>query len=376
MKRKRVFSILQAAGIAVLLLFALPVDAKMEKPDSVASVSKTPGHHEYEPPAEAIDLGLPSGTLWASYNIGATKPEEYGGYYSWGEIFEKDDYSWNNYSHLETYEKHDGYVTIICKDIGSSISGTQYDVARMKWGGDWRMPTKSEMEELLEYCIAEVTTLHDVQVMKFTGPSGKFIFFPFSGMYINDDGEFINAGHCTMCWSGDLDSYSSSWALAIYNSNNYNWVGGYSANAGFSIRPVKTSSTATVWHLYTDRGEKFLMSQVGMLVAIDESAYFSVLDINGNVLAEDVLRVHFVNTDPVGVKNITTEKSQNILKRYVDNQLTLVGVKGTIDVYSVNGMKVTTVHATGQETIINVSSLPSGVYIVKCGNQSFKFNKK
>ena len=78
----------------------------------------------------------------------------------------------------------------------------------------------------------------------------------------------------------------------------------------------------------------------------------------------------------VTLENITTEKTQNILKRYVNNELTLVGANGTVNVYSVDGVKVATTYAAGQETIINVSSLPSGIYIVKCGNQSFKFNKK
>ncbi|GEM_PF-3161529 len=146
--------------------------------------------------------------------------------------------------------------------------------------------------------------------------------------------------------------------------------------AEIAVTVTDGSDDESGWQLVTDSGEKFPMSRVGMLVAVDESAYFSVLDINGNVLADEVLRVHFVNSDPVSVENITTEKTQNILKRYVNNELTLVGAKGTVNVYSVDGVKVATTYAAGQETIINVSSLPSGIYIVKCGNQSFKFNKK
>lgn len=146
--------------------------------------------------------------------------------------------------------------------------------------------------------------------------------------------------------------------------------------AEIAVTVTDGSDDESGWQLVTDSGEKFPMSRVGMLVAVDESAYFSVLDTNGNVLADEVLRVHFVNSDPISVENITTEKTQNILKRYVDNELTLVGANGTVNVYSVDGVKVATTYAAGQETIINVSSLPSGIYIVKCGNQSFKFNKK
>ena len=130
------------------------------------------------------------------------------------------------------------------------------------------------------------------------------------------------------------------------------------------------------WYLITDNNEQFKMSTVGMLVAADDSPYFSVLDLQGNVLAEDVLRVHFLKMDPSSVEYIMVDEPQNMLKRYVNNQLTLVGARGTVNIYSVSGMKVASTHAMGQETVIDVSALPTGTYIVKCGNQSFKFNKK
>ena len=194
---------------------------------------------------------LPSGTRWASCNVGASSPEEYGGYYSWGETEEKDNYNWNNYSYLETYEKHDGYTRIVCKDIGNNICGTQYDVAHVKWGGNWRMPTKAELGELLEQCTTEQTVLNKVQVMKLTGPNGNSIFLPFTGFY--DDGDIENKGFCTQCWSGELDSNSSAWALVLYNEANYNWVGRYSNNEGNSVRPVM-SAASSVPRTYIDLG--------------------------------------------------------------------------------------------------------------------------
>ena len=130
------------------------------------------------------------------------------------------------------------------------------------------------------------------------------------------------------------------------------------------------------WYLITDNNEQFKMSTVSMLVAADDSQYFSVLDLQGNVLAEDVLRVHFLKMDPASVKNIMVDEPQNMLKRYVNNQLTLVGARGTVNIYSVSGMKVASTHAMGQETVIDVSALPAGTYILQCGKLSFKFNKK
>lgn len=130
------------------------------------------------------------------------------------------------------------------------------------------------------------------------------------------------------------------------------------------------------WHLITDKEELFPMSNVGMLVATDDSPYFSVLDINGNVLAEDVLRIHFLKIDPTSIENIMVDEPQNMLKRYVNNQLTLIGARGMVNVYSPSGMKVASAKASGQETVIDLSALPAGTYILKCDKQSFKFIKK
>ena len=92
---------------------------------------------------EAIDLGLPSGTKWASCNVGATKPEAYGCYFAWGETTEKEALDWATYIHCDGSKD-------ICHDLGESISGTEYDVANMKWGGNWQMPTLEQLEELLK----------------------------------------------------------------------------------------------------------------------------------------------------------------------------------------------------------------------------------
>ena len=110
-----------------------------------------------------IDLGLPSGTKWACCNVGATQPEEYGGYYAWGETEEKEVYSEDTYK----YYQNGSYV-----NIGSDISGTEYDVAHVNWGSDWVMPTHDEQMELLNNCTSEWTTLNGVNGRKFI----SFIF--------------------------------------------------------------------------------------------------------------------------------------------------------------------------------------------------------
>lgn len=125
-------------------------------------------------PAEAIDLGLPSGTLWASCNVGASKPEEFGGYYAWGETEEKNEYSAKTYKYCNGTEE-------TCHDLGESICGTKYDVAYVKWGGNWQMPSRDQFEELKKNCTSQITTLNSVKGIKFTGSNGNSIFLPAAG---------------------------------------------------------------------------------------------------------------------------------------------------------------------------------------------------
>lgn len=133
----------------------------------------------------------------------------------------------------------------------------------------------------------------------------------------------------------------------------------------------------SLWFLVTNNFTAFPMSQVGMLVAIDESKKFSVLDINGDILADDVLEVKFIQgEDAVTGIAYMEEKDSNILKDFVNNHLTLFGAKGMVELHTISGMKVKSIHSTGEETTVDVSDLQAGVYVVKCGKQSFKFHKK
>ena len=117
---------------------------------------------------EWVDLGLPSGLKWATCNVGAWNPEDYGDYYAWGEVNTKSVYERYNCS---TYEKSLG-----------NISGTpRYDVARAKWGGSWRMPTREEFEELIDNCTWKWTTKGGHNGYKVTGPNGNSIFLPAAG---------------------------------------------------------------------------------------------------------------------------------------------------------------------------------------------------
>ena len=128
----------------------------------------------------AIDLGLPSGTKWACCNVGADKPEAYGGYYAWGETEEKSTYDWSTYIHC------DGSANT-CHDLGSDIAGTQYDVAHVKWGGSWMIPSFDQTIELVNNCTYTWISINGVRGEYFTSPSGGSLFLPAAGIRLNDD---------------------------------------------------------------------------------------------------------------------------------------------------------------------------------------------
>lgn len=131
----------------------------------IKSMKKHKGQHYGH---EWVDLGLPSGVKWATSNVGASFPEEYGNYYAWGETCMKSEYTSKN---ISTYGK----------SIGDISGNAQYDVARKYWGGSWRMPTKSELQELEKKCSWKWTTQNEIKGCKVTGPNGNSIFLPAAG---------------------------------------------------------------------------------------------------------------------------------------------------------------------------------------------------
>lgn len=161
---------------------------------------------------EAIDLGLPSGIKWANFNVGATKPEEYGGYYAWGETEEKNVYEW------ETYKWCNGSDTTITKYCTNENYGVvdnkkilepEDDVAYVKWGGNWRMPTAEEQMELMKNCKWQWVFLNTTYGCKVTGPNGNSIFLPATGYRI---------GASTLL-PGDIGYY---WSSSLYNGDYSN----------------------------------------------------------------------------------------------------------------------------------------------------------
>ena len=177
-------------------------------------------------PGQMVDLGL--SVKWAGWNVGASRPEEYGGYYAWGELEEKDDYDYDTYQYID--QQIWRYIF-----IGDNISGTQYDVARVQWGGNWRMPTLLECQELIEKCSWEWMAYKGVNGMMVTGPNGNSIFLPSAGHrdleninYQGEGGTYWTGTHNSMGWSCYLGFYSGG----VHCGNDSFRYGGY------TIRPV------------------------------------------------------------------------------------------------------------------------------------------
>lgn len=176
-------------------------------------------------PGQEVDLGL--SVKWAGWNVGAISPEEYGGYYAWGETEEKSEYS------LATYKYYNDSI-----GIGGEICGTQYDVATVKWGSGWRMPSKAEIEELNSKCTFDGYSYKGVSGCKVTGPNGNTIFLPCAG-YRNGT-SLYDAGSYGFFWSGSLsENYSyNAWYLSIASGGCHDVYDGSRGN-GLSVRPVR-----------------------------------------------------------------------------------------------------------------------------------------
>lgn len=194
--------------------------------------------HEY------VDLGLPSGTLWATCNIGADKPEDYGDYYAWGETRTKTTYGLGNYKYSNgDYDK----LTKYCHNSDFGDNGfTDYlttlqsddDPATVNWGSGWCTPSKDQWYELLNNTNNTWTTQNGVEGSLFTSKkNGQTLFLPAAGLRV-DSGHPCHVS-CNY-WSRSL--YTNNPNCAWYLDFNYMGIYGMrytSRPAGFSVRPVR-----------------------------------------------------------------------------------------------------------------------------------------
>ncbi len=207
---------------------------------SIVQDSDSTNGHEY------VDLGLPSGTLWATCNIGATKPEEYGDYFAWGETQPKTIYNLTtykyangNYKRLTKYCNESDYGNNGFTDDLTTLEPSD-DAATANWGSGWCMPTADQWRELHQDTTNTWTTQDGVEGCLFTSKkNGKSLFLPAAGSRWDD--ELIDVGWNGSYWSSSLDTDdpSGAWSF-LFDSDGYD-MGYDGRNLGLSVRAVRSA---------------------------------------------------------------------------------------------------------------------------------------
>ena len=197
-----------------------------------------------------IDLGLPSGTLWATCNVGTSMPEQYGDYFAWGETTTKALYKWDTYKYCNgSYDM----LTKYCYISGYGSNGftdtltillPEDDAATVHWGSGWRTPTNDEWRELDAYTTKTWTTQNSVNGMLLTSPNGGSIFLPATGSYrfnnYTGNQDHDNVGSSGIYWSSSLDSEIPTFAIDWYFEENSStiYLGKPTRSNGIPVRAV------------------------------------------------------------------------------------------------------------------------------------------
>jgi len=201
-------------------------------------------YNNYNNGHEYVDLGL--SVKWATMNVGASSPEDYGDYFAWGETTTKTTYNWSNYKYckgneytLTKYCTKSGYGTVDNK----TVLDLSDDAARANWGGNWRMPTYAELDELRNNCTLKWTTQNSVKGYKVTSKTnGNSIFLPAAGH--RKDSSLYSAGSYGIYWSSSLGTLepngaynlSLGWDM-VFDVSDVDWHC-YYRSYGQSVRPV------------------------------------------------------------------------------------------------------------------------------------------
>ena len=196
-------------------------------------------------PHTFVDLGLPSGTLWATCNVGASAPEDYGDYFAWGETVPKEFYKWNTYKWCKGSEHT---LTKYCTDSSYGYNGfvdnkteldPEDDAAYVNWGVSWRMPTFEQYQELYDICTSQRTTRNGVNGRLVTGPNGNTMFLPAAGYHdvsLHDDGTCYYWSR-TLLSSSPESSYEMNF---VFVSGAHIYYHAY-RRYGYPVRAVRVS---------------------------------------------------------------------------------------------------------------------------------------
>ena len=206
---------------------------------------------------------MTSGTKWATANVAASKPQDYGNYYAWGETTTKETYGWSTYLDGNMSSSSDCGTSKDALNGVTDIAGTQYDAAKVNWGGKWRMPTRTQQDELSNECYwvwtesyngsnvkgyivykAKTSSDKGKEINKGETPSSSYtlsdahIFLPAAGF--RDDGDLKRAGSWGYYWSSSLAAGSPyyAWNVCFYSGNVYGSGYDFYRYCGQSVRAV------------------------------------------------------------------------------------------------------------------------------------------
>ncbi len=272
---------------------------------------------------EAVDLGLPSGTLWANMNVGATSPEKYGGYYAWGEITTKTEHTWKNYRFgikdaVTKYNAQDGLTELLDAD----------DVAYVNWGEDWLMPTRAELQELKDDCTITEKTQDNVKGLTVTGPNGNSIFLPYGGRHNGSQYEYVGVG-CHL-WTKSRNESDPNQAPRFLWDSNYETIDNASRYLGHNIRPVSKVKAIRVASI------EVIPATLEMRYADSEQLSYEIIPLDATnqevTWSSNNESVAMVNSE--GVVKAVGEGTATITCTALDGS----GVSGTMTVTVINEM--------------------------------------
>lgn len=300
--------------LSMLCLVAANTYAETPQPPAPSEPDGIIGGHEY------VDLGLPSGTLWATYNVGASSPYEKGQYFAWGETEPREDFSWESYRFFEGYEvdPNNGEWAVL-ENIGADICGTEYDAARYQWGNGWRLPNEQERYELCMLCWTNGASVENgVWGVRLYGPNEHSIFLPICGFGL---------------WYGDPDPF--------HNTSAAYWTGSEEPEYGYNGRPIEPSNVA----------KSYAVERYGGFTGATSLKAYGL-----NIRA-------VVNPKESGVNPLVYDRN-SITISFQNGNIIVSGTdnKCTLKLFDLSGRNITS--ATVDNGICPLPSLSNGIYLV------------
>ncbi len=315
---------------------------------------------------EYVDLGLSSGVLWATFNVGAKAPEDHGDHFSWGETAPRKNYSYSaeegDYKHgvLDWDAANDG-MTKYNKSDGLTVLEAADDAATVNWGSEWRTPTRDDFLDLRTECTWKWDSIGTVKgyIVSNKTDASKFIFLPTTGYYIGTDLYVAEKdGHY---WAATLSEYEqvSAWSLGFSSTSYYENT--YQRNRGRAIRPVRAPHTYTITFADSEGGTAtgggaYIANREATLTAVPAAGYIFKQWSDGNT------------ENP---RTITVTQDSTFIAVFEASDLTY-----TLSVFAEEGGTVTPGGTYPINTVVTIKATPNENYRFVAWHDGIKDNPR